>query len=100
MESLTHFMQYSPYIALAGFLFALGTYYWVLRQSAGNSEMMRIAELIESGSMAFLKKEYTFLAVFLAIVTMILGFHPNSAGIMQHVTWWELWHLWGAALLG
>ena len=77
MESAMHFLQYSPYIGLAGFIFALSTYYWVVRQSAGNSEMVRIAGLIESGSMAFLKKEYAFLAVFLALVTMVLGFNSQ-----------------------
>ena len=77
MESVTHFLQYSPYIGLLGFIFAVSTYYWVIRQSAGNSEMVRIAELIESGAMAFLKKEYTFLIVFLAAVTMILGFNSQ-----------------------
>ena len=77
MESVTHFLQYSPYIGLAGFIFAVSTYFWILRQPAGNSEMVRIAGLIESGAMAFLKKEYTFLIVFLAIVTMILGFNSQ-----------------------
>ena len=77
MESVTHFLQYSPYIGLGGFIFAITTYFWVLRQSAGNSEMVRIAGLIESGAMAFLKKEYTFLIVFLTIVTMILGFNSQ-----------------------
>ena len=77
MESTTHFLRYSPYIGFAGFLFAMTTYYWIIRQSSGNNEMVKIAGLIESGAMAFLKKEYTFLAVFLAVVTLVLGFNAQ-----------------------
>ncbi|MDA9189576.1 sodium-translocating pyrophosphatase [bacterium] len=73
MESTASFLQYSPFIGLAGFLFALSTYYWIIKQPAGNAKMTEIAGLIESGSMTFLRKEYTILIVFLAIVTTIIG---------------------------
>lgn len=73
MESLTSFMTYSPFIGLAGFFFALSTYFWIVKQPAGNAKMTAIAGLIESGSMTFLRKEYTMLLGFLAIVTVLLG---------------------------
>ena len=77
MESATHFLYYSPLIGLGGLVFVASTYYWVLRQPSGTSEMVKIAELIESGAMAFLRKEYAFLAVFLVVVMMILGFNSR-----------------------
>jgi K(+)-stimulated pyrophosphate-energized sodium pump len=63
----------SPLIGLAGFVFALLTYFWVAKQSAGSEKMQKIAGLIETGSMTFLRKEYTILAGFLAVVAILLG---------------------------
>jgi K(+)-stimulated pyrophosphate-energized sodium pump len=73
MESTLSFMQYTPVIGLAGFIFAISTYFWIVKQPAGNAKMTEIAGLIETGSMTFLRKEYTILAVFLAAVTILIG---------------------------
>ncbi len=73
MESSVNFLGFSPYIGMAGFFFAIATYMWVVKQPAGNAKMTSIATLIEEGSMTFLRKEYSILAVFLAIVTVLLG---------------------------
>ncbi|WP_127718002.1 sodium-translocating pyrophosphatase [Halobacteriovorax sp. HLS] len=73
MESLTSFFAYSPFIGAAGFLFAIATYMWIVKQPAGTARMTEIAGLIESGSMTFLKKEYTILVGFLAVVAILLG---------------------------
>ena len=78
MESMTSFMAYSPFIGLAGFLFAITTYMWIVKQPAGNAKMTEIAGMIESGSMTFLKKEYSILLVFLAAVTALLGWKLGS----------------------
>lgn len=66
-------MNLSPIIGLVGFVFALATYFWVARQPAGNEKMQKIAGLIETGSMTFLRKEYTILAFFLAVVAILLA---------------------------
>ncbi len=73
MESVLDLLKFSPYIGIAGFVFALVTYLWVAKQPAGNQKMTDIAGMIESGSMTFLKKEYSILAVFLIVVAIILG---------------------------
>ncbi len=73
MEAVLNFLFYSPFIGMGGFLFAITTYIWIKRQPAGNEKMTAIAKLIESGSMTFLKKEYSILIVFLAIVAILLG---------------------------
>ncbi|THB63214.1 MAG: sodium-translocating pyrophosphatase [Gammaproteobacteria bacterium] len=66
-------LKYTPFIGIAGFVFALITLHWVAKQPAGNEKMTTIAGLIESGSMTFLRKEYSILAIFLVIVAVILG---------------------------
>jgi K(+)-stimulated pyrophosphate-energized sodium pump len=76
MEASQNFLTLSPLIGAAGFMFAIFTYMWILRQPAGNAKMTGIASMIEQGSMAFLKKEYTILVGFLTVVTALL--------------WWKL----------
>ena len=73
MEAPLHFFAYSPIIGLTGFVFAIATYYWVLKQPAGHDKMTHISGLIESGSMTFLKKEYSILIVFLVVVACLLA---------------------------
>jgi K(+)-stimulated pyrophosphate-energized sodium pump len=73
MESTLSFYNMAPLISIAGFVFAISTYFWVVKQPAGNAKMTEISGLIERGSMTFLKKEYSLLVVFLIIVSSILG---------------------------
>ena len=72
MNSVKDYFIYSPFIAIAGFAFVTATYFWLIRQPAGNPKMKEIAELIESGSMTFLKKEYSILLLFLLVVSTVL----------------------------
>lgn len=82
MDSVINYFSYSPFIGAAGFLFALATYFWVIRQPAGNARMTEISGLIESGSMTFLRKEYSILIVFLLVVAGLLGF---KLGVMTSI---------------
>jgi K(+)-stimulated pyrophosphate-energized sodium pump len=45
----------------------------VLRQPQGNDEVRAIGDLIQEGSSAFLRKEYSILAVFVAVIFVILA---------------------------
>tara|TARA_B100000029_G_scaffold188824_1_gene186511 strand:- start:10860 stop:12887 length:2028 start_codon:yes stop_codon:yes gene_type:complete len=45
----------------------------VMNQDEGNETMAGIAKAIQEGSMAFLKREYTYLAIFVAVVTVVVG---------------------------
>jgi K(+)-stimulated pyrophosphate-energized sodium pump len=61
-------------LGLIGLVIALLIYFYIVRQSPGNEVMRDIAEQIELGSMAFLRREYTVLAVFVALVAALLLF--------------------------
>ena len=78
MGANTSVMTFISLIGVIGFLFAVRSYVWILKQPAGNAKMARVAGLIESGSMAFLRKEYSILIVFLAIVTGLLFWKLGS----------------------
>jgi len=45
----------------------------VMGQDEGNETMAGIARAIQQGSMAFLKREYTYLAIFVIVVTIVVG---------------------------
>lgn len=74
MDFTAQFLSYGTPVGIGGFFFALLTYFWIVKQPSGNEKMNHIARLIEKGSMAFLKKEYSILFVFLIIVALLVNF--------------------------
>ncbi len=60
-------------IALVGIVFVVVQLGRVLGQDAGNPRMQEIAAAIQEGAAAFLNREYTFLAGFVAVVALILA---------------------------
>jgi K(+)-stimulated pyrophosphate-energized sodium pump len=69
---MTALAQWSPLAGLLGLLGALGLYLYVRRQSSGTDLMRELADRIHEGSMAFLRREYSVLAVFVVIVAGLL----------------------------
>ena len=59
-------------LGLIGLVFALGLYRYISKQPAGNEIMRGIASQIETGAMAFLRREYSVLAVFVLVVGALL----------------------------
>ncbi|MGA7270105.1 MAG: sodium-translocating pyrophosphatase [Acidimicrobiia bacterium] len=66
------------YVALASGLAALvlAVFYArsVLAQPQGNERMMEITAAIREGAMAFLRREYTWVAVFVVFMAILIGF--------------------------
>ncbi len=61
---------------LSGVLGLLYTFWkssWISKQDPGTELMQKIAAYISDGAMAFLKSEYSVLAVFVVIVAILLG---------------------------
>ncbi|MBW3628866.1 MAG: sodium-translocating pyrophosphatase [Gemmatimonadetes bacterium] len=56
-----------------GLGFALALYLYVSRQPTGDDVMRGIAAQIETGAMAFLRREYSVLAVFVVVIGALLG---------------------------
>ncbi len=70
MNSLIYLIPAAGVLAL---VFALWKAQWVKAQDAGDEKMQTIAGHIQEGAMAFLSREYRVLAVFVVIVTVLLG---------------------------
>jgi K(+)-stimulated pyrophosphate-energized sodium pump len=65
---------------IAAAIFAIVLIRDINRRDAGTERMQQIAALIRSGAMAFLRTEYSVLAVFVAIMFVILvAFLPGNA---------------------
>lgn len=69
-------VENATWLALAASLVGLGfAFYqrtWILSQDAGNSDMQRIADAIQRGAQAFLRREYRSVAILGAIVVVVL----------------------------
>ena len=63
----------SAVAAILSLIFAFIASRRVLREDTGTDAMRAIAALIQSGAAAFLKREYTFLVGFVAVVTILIA---------------------------
>ena len=70
MQGLT---VYAPFIGILSLIIAFLIYNYVKKQPNGTPLMQELEEAIHTGAMAFLKREYSVLIVFIAIVFVLLG---------------------------
>jgi len=71
-------------LGFAGLFVAWTVYKMILQYPAGEGKVADIAALIHRGAMVFMRKEYTYLAIFVAVVAVLilisdLGFHTMFA---------------------
>jgi len=64
--------NFAPLLGLLGFAVAIYLYVQVKAQPVGNDTMREISEAIHSGAMAFLNREYRVLAIFIAVVFLLI----------------------------
>ncbi|MDO4540484.1 MAG: sodium-translocating pyrophosphatase [Syntrophomonadaceae bacterium] len=74
--ALQSLMPYIPAIGCVALLFALYLAGKVNKADAGSDDMQRIAGYISEGAMAFLKRQYTAISIFVVVVFLILLFSP------------------------
>jgi K(+)-stimulated pyrophosphate-energized sodium pump len=63
----------APISALISILVGFYLYRYVNKQDSGTERMREISEAIKEGADAFIKREYTILAIFVLIVAILLG---------------------------
>ena len=82
MHGLT---SYAPLLGLGGLVMAFFIYLHILKLPDGNERMREIAELIHDGAMTYLKRQYTILLIFVAIVAILLGIFINVPTAIAYV---------------
>jgi K(+)-stimulated pyrophosphate-energized sodium pump len=70
---LSKFIILVPAVAIVALAYAYMRAAWVKRQDPGNDRMKQIGKWIADGAMAFLGREYKFLAIFVVAVAVLLG---------------------------
>ena len=63
----------APISALASLLTGLYLYRYINKQDSGTPKMQEISHAIKEGANAFLRREYTILAIFVLVVATLLG---------------------------
>ena len=68
------FLPALPVIGIIGLIFA-GIYYMkIIRMKVENELILKISGYVHDGAMAFLKREYTYLVIFLIVIFIVLLF--------------------------
>ncbi len=68
-----------PISAVIALLFTMWKSAWVSKQDSGNEKMVNIATHIQKGAMAFLKAEYSKIAIFVIVVAILLAIQGASS---------------------
>ena len=83
--NLIDLTQWSWAAGLLGLAAALGVYRYVVRQPGGTEAMTDLADQIHDGAMAFLRREYTVLAGFVAVVALLLYLAVGGQSAVAYV---------------
>jgi K(+)-stimulated pyrophosphate-energized sodium pump len=75
-----------PALGIVALIFAFIKAKWVSKQDPGTERMIEISGYVRDGAMAFLKREYRVLSVFVVVVAVLLAFAnwnlPDSSPII------------------
>ena len=74
-----HAVGFALVCAAAAVLYGLYLTYWLLSQPAGNERMREISGAVQEGAAAYLKKQYTAIAVVAIAPILLIGFY-NKLG--------------------
>ncbi|MEG1537946.1 MAG: sodium/proton-translocating pyrophosphatase, partial [Clostridiales bacterium] len=83
------FMYLAPIAGILALIFAVYLTKRVTKMDPGNDKMKEIAEAIHSGAMAFLKRQYRTLIIFILIIIVIIsviGLMTTGEGSMKPQT--------------
>jgi K(+)-stimulated pyrophosphate-energized sodium pump len=72
-----HAVLFALLCAAAAVVYGLGLTAWLLRQPAGTERMQEIARAVQEGAAAYLRRQYTTIAVVAIVPFLLLGFYHS-----------------------
>ncbi|MFA7373581.1 MAG: sodium/proton-translocating pyrophosphatase, partial [bacterium] len=72
-STLNFFILIAAAVGLIGILYAIYTAIKVLKNDPGSKEMVAISDAVHEGAMAFLRREYKTIALFVAVAFVLLA---------------------------
>jgi K(+)-stimulated pyrophosphate-energized sodium pump len=85
MTDLVGLTDWAWVLGLLGLVTAAFIYVYVKRQDAGTEGMIELSEQIHSGAMAFLRREYSVIALFVVVVAILLGLAIGTVPAIAYV---------------
>src|SRR2546427_9836253 len=70
-----HAVLFALLCAAAAVLYGLGLTRWLLSRPAGNERMQEIARAVQEGAAAYLRRQYSTIAVVAIVPFLLLGFY-------------------------
>ena len=77
MSEVSELFIWAPVCAAVGIIFAIILWLRISKAETGTKEMVEISNAVREGAMTFLKREYTYLAIFVVILFVVIGFLLN-----------------------
>jgi K(+)-stimulated pyrophosphate-energized sodium pump len=74
---MDHAVLFALLCAVAAVAYGIGLTVWLLRQPAGNERMQEIARAVQEGAAAYLKRQYTTIAMVAIVPFLLLGFYDK-----------------------
>src|SRR5512134_4012039 len=74
---IDHAVLFGLICAGAGIGYGIALTVWVLRQPAGNERMREISRAVQEGAAAYLKRQYTTIAVVAIVPFLLLGLYDK-----------------------
>ncbi|HEX4747634.1 MAG TPA: sodium-translocating pyrophosphatase [Gaiellaceae bacterium] len=72
-----HAVGFALACAAVAILYGLYLTWWLLKQPAGNERMQEIAAAVQEGAAAYLRKQYTTIAIVAVVPFFLLGFYDK-----------------------
>ncbi|OGC25050.1 sodium-translocating pyrophosphatase [candidate division WOR-1 bacterium RIFOXYC2_FULL_37_10] len=67
-------MSLAPVVGVLGVLYSLFILWLIVRENPGTAKMQEISKAIYDGSMAYLKRQYTSIAIFMVVVFIAISY--------------------------